>query len=95
MPSRRVHNNINRILLGRDYDWLNKAVDQPSRLLGPLHRMLFHDPHVDPLLTLLVTGDPDAMIAHYIHIKTDQFFTRLKKKNPLAEKLLEKIIENL
>jgi len=90
-----VHDKINRMLLGKDYDWLNKAVDYPSRLLGPLHRMLFHDPRVDPVLTLLVTGDPEAMIAHYIHIETDRFFTRLKKKNPLAEKLLEKIIENL
>ena len=72
MPSRRVHNLVNKMILGDDYDWLNKLIDSPSKWLGPYHRVLFHDEKRDPLITLLLTGDPGAAAAHLLHILVDK-----------------------
>ena len=81
MPSRRVHNLVNKLVLGNDYDWLNRLIDMPSQWLGPRHRVLFHDEKQDPLVTFLLTRDPGAALAHYLHIKLD-------KDKELREKLL-------
>jgi len=84
VPSRRIHSMVTRMLLGKDYEWLHCLIDFPSRWLGKRHRILMHS-DVDPLITLVMTGDPDAALAHYLHIKLDRMCSRDKK--------LEKILE--
>ena len=93
VPNRKIHNLINFLLLGDTYDWLNKLIDYPSVFLGPYHRILFHNEKIDPLITLLATGDPKAALAHYIHIKLDKDkkLQQAIKKYETIKKLLELI----
>lgn len=92
MPSRRIHKLVDQILLGKDYEWLHKYIDNPSKYLGPYHRILFHNPAIDPLITAIITDDIDAAISHYLHIKTDEYFSKKKRRDI---KLMLKIIESL
>jgi len=94
MPSRKIHRMIDRIILGKDYDWLHKLIDYPSVFLGPKHRILFHSPR-DPIITYLLTNDLDAALSHYLHILTDKAVTKAKKKKKQEIDLLIKIIEKL
>ena len=91
MPSRKIHRLVDQILLGKDYEWLHKMIDYPSTLLGPYHRILFHNPAIDPIITAIITGDVDAGISHYLHIKTDEYFSKKKKRKDID--LMLKIIE--
>jgi len=76
MPRHWVHRKINKLVLGKDYDFVNKFADL---ILGPHHRKKWgHDiKHV--ALTYFLTKDPKAALAHYLHIITDEFESKLKK----------------
>ena len=70
MASHRLHRLFTRLLLGRDYGWLHREVDRPYRLLGPRHRILYHD----GLTTLyyLIRYGPDEALAHLTHLLLDR-----------------------
>lgn len=90
MPRRELHNLLNLLLLGDTYDWLNKTVDEPWRILGRMHRILFHDEKIDPLITYMVTRDIGAALAHYLHIRLDK-----DKKLQKTMKKIKMILELL
>jgi len=40
----KVHNFVNRIVLGEKHDRVNRMLDLPSFVLKERHRIIFHDP---------------------------------------------------
>lgn len=59
MPSQAIHEQIDLILFGRSYPEVHKAKDAPIETLGPLHRILYHDP-----LSSLASPFPAVSMAH-------------------------------
>lgn len=68
MPDHRVHRFIDRAVLGREYPWVHRFMDKPYRLLGPRHRILFHDAGT---VVLLMAVDPGAGLSALLHIVAD------------------------
>ena len=83
MPSRKVHNLLAKILLGKDYDEVNKLKDLPSLLLGPSHRVVFHDPLSNVLIGYLY-DDPKALLAAVLHDIVDKAFTNMSDEEKVA-----------
>jgi len=79
MPNRKIHNKINRAILGKDYDWINKIMDAPSQFLGKKHRKVLHHP-IDALWISALTRDPKAGAAVLLHSLTDSLFSSIGKK---------------
>jgi len=79
MPSRKVHKLIDRLLLGREYEYVHKFKDYPSKFLGPRHRVLFHDLLTDVAIGLL-TRDPKALASAVLHDLTDIVHSRAKRE---------------
>lgn len=79
MPDRETHNLFNRLILGRDYNEINALLDAPSKWLGPNHRILFHD-KTTPLMVTLLTGDPKAGVAAFLHIYLDELQDKLRAR---------------
>ena len=72
MPSRWVHNFINKLILGKEYDEVNRFVDFPYFLNPRKHRQWLHDPKTTPILVALLFKDWKAGLASYLHIKADK-----------------------
>jgi len=44
LPSRKVHEALDRVFLGRKFTQVHRLIDLPARNMGRKHRALFHDP---------------------------------------------------
>jgi len=86
IPSRKVHNILNKLILGKSYDDVNRLIDLPYLWLRGKHRKYFHDPKTTPFLIAMLKRDPKAGIATFLHIATDEWAKDKKRK-----KLLETI----
>lgn len=91
MPGHRLHRLVDRLFLGREYPLVHRLADYPYRLLGPRHRILFHNERIHPLLTAVLLGDIDAGISHYLHIRLDKLWSRDRRLRILLM-LLEKTL---
>lgn len=78
MPSRRVHEAIDRVFLGRKFSQVHKLLDSPHRALGRKHRALFHDHLSASLIGYAVAGWDGAMSA-LLHVAMDNLFTSVKR----------------
>ena len=72
MPSPRVHAYVDRMLFGKAYWRVHREMDKPVKILGRLHRRVFHD----PLSAIAIAereypGDPLAVRAALHHIWLD------------------------
>lgn len=72
MSSRRVHDLINKLILGKSYDEVNALIDWPYKIIGPRHRKYFHDIKTTPLVIAAIARDPKAGLAAALHIFTDK-----------------------
>jgi hypothetical protein len=79
LPSRRVHEALDSIFLGRKFSQVHKLIDLPVRSMGKKHRALFHDPLSAIAIGYAVGGLGGAMSA-LLHIAVDSLFTELKKQ---------------
>jgi len=80
MPSRQIHNLINKLILGKSYDEVNRLIDFPYLWLKGKHRKYFHDIKTTPLTIALLERDPMAGIAAMLHIAADDTFKFKKRK---------------
>ena len=80
MPSRKVHNAINRLILGKSYDDVNRLIDLPWLWLRGRHRKYFHDIKTTPIMIALLKRDPRAGLAAAAHIIVDKTFKGSKLK---------------
>jgi hypothetical protein len=78
MPSRKIHNLINRLILGKSYDDINRFIDLPYLWLGGRHRKYFHDLKTTPALIALIKKDLRAGLAAVLHILADRTFKNKK-----------------
>ena len=85
MPSRRAHRYVTRLFLGKEFDEVHKAIDAPSKKLGPSHRKLFHSYDQAARLATLVSGDPAASYAGALHVRLDE----LCSKDPVFASIVE------
>jgi len=75
---------IDRLFLGKEFDYVHKFKDAPARWLGPNHRKLFHD-HMTNILLGIAYG-PEAFIAGELHDWLDFSTTELKRKKAKKKK---------
>jgi len=61
MPGQKLHEKIDTIVFGKAYPEVHAAKDAPWEVLGPLHRIVFHDP-----LYSLLSGHPAVSTVHDI-----------------------------
>jgi len=76
MPSRKVHNLINKLILGKSYDNVNRLIDWPYKIVGPYHRKYFHDIKTTPIVIAAIAKDPKAGLAAALHILVDKLKIR-------------------
>jgi hypothetical protein len=79
MPSRKVHEQLDRILFGRKHTAVHKLLDLPSVWLGERHRVVLHDELSAMLAGFLVDGSEGAMSA-LLHVWLDKNSNRWLKK---------------
>jgi len=86
MPQRKVHNTLNRMLFGRDFNQLNKVLDSAHKVLGTRHRIVFHHPVQAAIVGYSMYGEEGALAA-LLHSITDEATTRNKYLKHLLEML--------
>ncbi len=69
MADRELHNYLCKKILGEDHDNINKFLDSPSRVLGPNHRILFHDEETIGRISMF---DLDSGLAAMLHKILDE-----------------------
>jgi hypothetical protein len=70
MVDHKTHRERCRKLLGDDYAWVHRYMDQPYKILGRRHRVLRHDEET-ALLLAIKTGDPRSYVAAMDHLLAD------------------------
>jgi hypothetical protein len=76
VPSWKVHRLVDKIILGREYPEVHRALDLPYIWLGPRHRILFHDPASAMLLGYAVAG-PGGALSALLHITLDRELSKM------------------
>lgn len=71
MPSWRLHRLVDKIVLGREYPEVHRALDLPYLWLGPKHRILFHDPITATMMGYAIAG-PRGALSALLHITLDR-----------------------
>jgi hypothetical protein len=95
VPTRKFHNQLTKLILGKSGKRVQKWMDMPS--YGNRHRFLFHNPHspdflIPILLATIENGDLGGNLsAAILHSLTDQAVSTLKKDNPIMELLLKQL----
>ena len=84
MPSRYIHNQISKILLGKECNRTHKVIDYPVRFLGRKHRILFHGLISSPTIGLFMDGYK-GIYAGLSHVALDYFCSELPALKYLAE----------
>jgi len=62
MPSQMIHEMIDKAVFNRTFPEIHRIKDAPFDHLGPLHRILYHD----PLYNLFISGNPGPAFVHDI-----------------------------
>lgn len=57
MPSRRAHNYVNRLIFGKPFPEVNRAIDSAYLFAGRGHRRFFHKPEEAFIMGNLATLD--------------------------------------
>lgn len=79
MADRKLHNLVNKLILGNSYEFVNALMDSPSQQFGSSHRKYLHNP-LDALFIAATFKDPKAGIACLIHQGVDHIDSAIKKK---------------
>jgi hypothetical protein len=79
LPSKRVHEALDRVFLGRKFTQVHRLIDLPARNMGRKHRALFHDP-LSAIAIGYAVGGLDGAMSALLHIAVDNLFTELKKQ---------------
>ncbi len=72
MPGHEVHKFFERLLLGKVYPEVHRAIDRPYLIFGKKHRALFHDPFSAYMMVSMTSSDPKASLAGLWHIWLDE-----------------------
>ena len=80
MPKRKTHEDISRLLLGKSFSNVDKAMDWPARLMGRYHRRVLHTIPEGFIIGLLLTGNARGALAGALHVITDTVDSGAKKE---------------
>jgi len=84
MPDRKIHLLFDKLILGEEHPEVHKFKDAPAKLLGPKHRIYFHD-HTTNLLLGVMYG-PKAFLSGELHDMLDKHYTQQKRKTQKRRK---------
>lgn len=70
MPSRKLHNLLNKLLLQDSFSWVSGYVDEPFTKYGRRHRALRHDSLA--VLHILKRYGIRASVAVWLHLLLDE-----------------------
>lgn len=68
---------INKKLLGKEYELINRLLDSTTQLSGPHHRRDYV--HTARFIIQATGGDPEKVAAALAHIRTDNFGITVKR----------------
>lgn len=89
MPSRAVHNLVNKLVLRDKYDRVNRMLDLPSLVLKEKHRILLHDPVQAWIIGRALDGEKGG-VAALLHVTIDSLASKDKTVKFLLEALAKK-----
>jgi hypothetical protein len=92
MPGHKVHRFFAKIMLGRAYPEVDKAIDRPYAILGRRHRIIFHTPLEAYFMGSTATLDPKGGWIALLHIWLDKKCSedrKFKKEMELASRQYE------
>jgi hypothetical protein len=69
MADRALHNYLCKKILGEEHDRINAFLDSPARVLGPNHRIVFHDAETIGRIGMF---DFDSGVAAMLHKILDE-----------------------
>ena len=76
MPAHKIHFYLDRMLFGKVYYKIHRAIDKPWRVFGRNHRVYFHDPwSVELIARKFYPFDQNALDSALYHIQLDQMCT--------------------
>ncbi len=77
MPHHRIHRGVSRILFGKPYTAVHKALDLPIVFYARKHRRYLHDPISSAMVGAAVSDDAmRGILAAWLHILTDEASSR-------------------
>ena len=73
MPRHRVHRKISKLLLGKPFTAVHRALDLPYILYKRTHRRYLHDPVTSAVVGAAFSDDPKkGVLAAWLHIISDR-----------------------
>jgi hypothetical protein len=72
MPSHKLHKYVDKLMFGKAYPEVHKALDKPCFWLGKKHRILFHDPLSAMILAYKASNDSYGWLSGYMHTWLDK-----------------------
>jgi hypothetical protein len=77
LPKHSTHKAVSKLVLGKSYPSVDKALDWPVRFLGPSHRKMFHS-YSEAFVVGIFTEGLEGGTAACIHVFLDQVDNRSK-----------------
>jgi hypothetical protein len=68
LPNHNVHGTVSKLVLGRSYPSVDKAVDWPVRFLGASHRRLFHTVPESFIIGIISSQSLEGGISGIVHV---------------------------
>ena len=87
MPKRKIHEDIDILLLGKPFSNVNATLDWPAKVLGGSHRKALHTIPEGFIAGLILTGELNGAFAGVLHILVDAAESSGKKE-------IKKLIKN-
>jgi hypothetical protein len=89
MPRHRVHEYVDRTILGRAHPKVHKALDAPIKLLGRKHRIVFHSLPEAFAIGTIAESSLEGGFAGILHVITDTQTTKHRHLKNTLEQLTE------
>jgi hypothetical protein len=80
MPKNRTHGKISKLLLGKSFPEVDKALDFSSRVLGRSQRRVLHTLPEAILVGLIVSGQAKGCVSGAVHVIVDMVDSVAKKQ---------------
>ena len=85
MPGHTVHRYYDRLVLGKSYDEVHRALDRPYSVLRGQHRRLFHTPEEAYMIGVLASSGHGGGVAGLSHVWLDKKCSKDKEFKKLLK----------
>jgi hypothetical protein len=87
LPKHKTHKSVDKIIFGKAYPEVHKAIDSGYAFLGPRHRRLFHTVPEAAIIGTLETGEIQGGVSGVVHVLLDRETSKHKTFKQILESL--------